>query len=96
MKSNNDQLRELMRVHGLTQTDVAAMLHLSVTKAGKCIAVSKWLGNPENKGNFRHMSDANLELLALKLALQPDELTTLLIPTLGKMRTTRFLKAVAV
>lgn len=67
MKTNNEKLRALMTKHGLTRTDVCELLHLSITKGGQTPAVAKWLSSPSATSNYRHMSDAYLELLELKL-----------------------------
>lgn len=67
MKTNNEKLRALMKKHQLTRADVCTLLHLSITRGGQTPAVAKWLATPTDSSNFRNMSDANLELLELKL-----------------------------
>jgi len=67
MKKNNERLRDLMKKHLLSRSDVCKLLHLSITRGGQTPAVAKWLASPTDSSNFRHMSDANLELLELKL-----------------------------
>lgn len=67
MTTNNNRLRELMDTHGLYKADVAGMLHLAITSTGQVPAVNKWLASEKDKGNFRKMGDAHLELLEIKL-----------------------------
>ena len=66
-KTNNEKLRSLMKKHDLIRADVSTLLHLSITRGGQTPAVAKWLAPTTDRSNFRHMSDANLELLELKL-----------------------------
>jgi len=80
-KTNNERLRELMEQHNLSRVDVARLLHKSVIKSKRPVkraigddyqqgyeyapGVSKWLAT--DKWNMRKMSDADIELLELKL-----------------------------
>jgi hypothetical protein len=65
---NNIRLREIMREYGLTRREVCELLHKAVTDTGQTPAVNKWLAKPTDLSNYRAMSDADLELLELKLA----------------------------
>lgn len=71
--TNNERLRELMTDFNLTRSEVSSILHLSVTKNGQTPAVAKWLASPTDSSNFRHMGDAQLELLELRLGVRPLE-----------------------
>ena len=74
---NNERLRELMTRHRLSRLEVATLLHKAITKGRgtqlQAPAVNKWLAAPDDGANFRSMSDADMELLELKIAMRKNE-----------------------
>lgn len=66
--ANNRQLRRLMEEHGLNTRDVARLTRSCINASQRATGVEKWLFSPEAAG-FRTMSDADLRLLQLELAL---------------------------